>query len=83
MRDIVGDKSIYIDDAPEMTVEHVLQEISVAHPALRSKLLDEKGELLTSVHVLVNGRNVRFLNGLETVVIAQDSVRIFPPVGGG
>ena len=83
LRDVVGRASITIDDVPGMTVDHVLQAVSVAHPALRTKLLDEKGALQTAIHILVNGRDVRFLNGLETVVSPQDSVRIFPPVGGG
>ena len=83
LRDVVGRASITIDDVPGMTVDHVLQAVSVAHPALRAKLLDEKGALQTAIHILVNGRDVRFLNGLETVVTPQDSVRIFPPVGGG
>ncbi len=83
LRDIVGHKSIYIDHVPDMTVRQVLQEVIAAYPALHAKLLDEQGGLHKSIHLLVNGRDVRFLDGLETEVAAQDSVRIFPPVGGG
>jgi molybdopterin synthase sulfur carrier subunit len=83
LRDVVGDKSVYVDDAPSMTVGRMLHEVLTAHPALRVKLLDERGELHTHIHILVNGRDVRFLDGLETIVAPQDSVRIFPPVGGG
>jgi molybdopterin synthase sulfur carrier subunit len=83
LRDIVGGKSIHLDSAPEMTVEHMLQEILARYPALRTKVFDEEGDLQRAIHVFVNGREVHYLNGLETVVTPEDEVRIFPPVGGG
>jgi molybdopterin synthase sulfur carrier subunit len=46
-------------------------------------LKSEEGELSTGVIVLVNGVNVHALEGLDTVLKAQDTVAIFPPIGGG
>ena len=83
LREIVGGKSIQIDDIPEMTVEQTLQEIIAIHPALRSEILDETGLFRPSFHIVVNGRNVRFLDGLETVVSPEDTIHIFPPIGVG
>jgi molybdopterin converting factor small subunit len=35
------------------------------------------------IAVLVNGRNIRFLDRLETKLCEGDEVAIFPPVYGG
>ena len=41
------------------------------------------GELSNGVIVLVNGVNVHALEGLDTRLKPQDTVAIFPPIGGG
>lgn len=43
----------------------------------------EGGRIKDMVKILVNGRDVRELRGLETVVRDGDCVSIFPPVAGG
>lgn len=40
-------------------------------------------ELLESVNILVNGRGISFLRGLNTSLKDGDVVAIFPPVSGG
>jgi molybdopterin synthase sulfur carrier subunit len=40
-------------------------------------------ELSGEIIILVNGRNVRYLQGLETPLAADDEVSIFPMVAGG
>lgn len=46
-------------------------------------LRSESGELSPGVIVLVNGVNVHTLDGLDTRLGPQDTVAIFPPIGGG
>jgi MoaD family protein len=46
-------------------------------------LKSAEGELSTGVIVLVNGVNVHSLAGLDTKLKSQDTVAIFPPIGGG
>ena len=83
LRDVVGGKSVYVDVDSGVSVRQLLAQLLDKYPDLRSKLLTEDGQLNPSVHILVNGRDVRFLQGLETVITAQDTVQMFPPVGGG
>lgn len=45
--------------------------------------VSESGELKPMYKVLVNGINVEFLKGLETIVRDGDEISIFPPAGGG
>ncbi len=83
LRDVVGGPSVQLDDRPDLTVGQMLQELCARYPDLRSKLALNEDELHPAVHILVNGRDMRYLNGLETLLTAKDAVRIFPPVGGG
>jgi molybdopterin synthase sulfur carrier subunit len=47
-------------------------------------MVDSTGNLLPQrVHIFVNGRNMLFMNGIETVIPEEANISIFPPVGGG
>jgi molybdopterin converting factor small subunit len=59
------------------SIETVVQDLDAAHPGLASRLLDESG-LRRFVNVYVNGVDVRFGDGLRTVVADGDSVVILP-----
>jgi sulfur-carrier protein len=47
------------------------------------KVLDESGQLRSSVNILCNGRNIKYLNGLDTRLADEDVIAIFPPIAGG
>jgi molybdopterin converting factor small subunit len=47
------------------------------------RLYDETGQLRPSVIILINGQNMRFLEGLETELSDGDEVYIMPVIGGG
>ena len=47
------------------------------------ELTTAEGNLRTGVAVLINGRNVDFLQGLNTPLNPGDRVTIIPPVAGG
>ena len=84
LRDIVGGPSVQLNDLAETTtVGEMLERLFAQYPLLRDHVMTSRGELHSAFHVLINGRDSRFLNGLETVIAAADEVRIFPPVGGG
>jgi len=53
-------------------------------PDLRNALLDpETGEVMKGNKVMVNGRDIDFLQGSATRLKDGDRVVFFPPVGGG
>ncbi len=64
------------------TVQEVLDSIFADHPALKDRLVDENG-LRRFVNLYVGGEDVRFLDGLETVVEDGGEVTVLPAVAGG
>ncbi len=43
----------------------------------------ESRRLRSTVNILVNGRSIVLMEGLETKLSDSDSVAIFPPISGG
>ena len=52
-------------------------------PRAAEAILDNAGNINSSILILKNGRNIRFLRGLLTRLEDGDKVGIFPPVCGG
>ena len=84
LRPLVGGASVQLETGPGQPVRALLDELVERHPALRPEIYDEKGELHHRIHVFVNGRDAQFLeNGIETRIMPDDVVNVFPAVGGG
>ena len=60
-----------------------VQALVGRHPALAEQLLTADGELHRFVNVFVNGRDVRYLEGLATPVADRDEIRLLPAIAGG
>ena len=53
-------------------------------PRFRGEFFSPAGDALgEKIIVLVNGRRVEFLSGLDTLLKDSDTVQIFPVVAGG
>jgi len=83
LRDIVGGGTVNLNGVSEITVDQMLQKMFAQHPDLKSEFYKSDGEMHAAIHILINGRDMRYIDGWETVVTEEDVVRIFPPVGGG
>lgn len=82
LRSLVGSKSVIIQrDAG--TVGVVLEELTEVYPDLRGAIFDEPEVVRPFVAIMVNGRDIRHLNGLDTVIDKDATVDIFPPIAGG
>ena len=75
-----GERAIEVDGA---TVGAAVQALVGRHPALAGQLLTADGELHRFVNVYLNGRDVRYLGGLDTPVEARDEIRLLPAIAGG
>jgi molybdopterin synthase sulfur carrier subunit len=68
---------------PPGTVGEVISALDTAHPGLAERLLDSDGSLRRFVNIFVADEDVRFLDGLATLVAADQTVSIVPAVAGG
>lgn len=75
-----GESELQVDGA---TVGDVLKNIDAAHPGFADRILDADGGLRRFVNVFVADDDVRFLQGLETLVPDGEVVAIIPAVAGG
>lgn len=84
LRQIVGQKTVEIDLPQDSTVQDFVELVVTRYPPMRKELLDENGNLYRHVHVFVNGRDAPFLEqGMNTVIQPNDTLNVFPAVGGG
>ncbi|HEY1467403.1 MAG TPA: ubiquitin-like small modifier protein 1 [Candidatus Acidoferrum sp.] len=60
-----------------------LQELFVAYPGLRDRVLTETGETRRHVNIFVGSENVRYLGGLATPIPAGAEISIVPAITGG
>ena len=65
------------------SLQDCLNGLEAEYPGLKERICDEGGEIRRFVNIYVNGEDVRFLEGLSTVLEAGDEVSIVPAVAGG
>jgi molybdopterin synthase sulfur carrier subunit len=83
LRHFAGAKELDVNLESGDTVRSMLHQISTEHTTLGAKMLDGEGKLQSAINVLVNGRSITFLDGLDTVLHEGDRIALFPAVGGG
>jgi molybdopterin synthase sulfur carrier subunit len=82
LRDVTGRKE---EDwrEPEATLGDLLRALAARYGPGFERWVLKNGELWNLVLILINGRDVRQLQRLDTPLAPNDTVVIFPPVGGG
>ncbi len=83
LRPIVGGAVVSLDTGPGDTFRDLIDELVLRWPEIKPELYDREGNLRNNIHIFLNGRDVRYLGGLDMPIPEDAEVRIFPPVGGG
>lgn len=84
LRDIAGGKTVEFDVDHGVTAQAVLNAIIARFPLMKKELLNENGEMYGHVHFFINGRDVQFTEDkFQTKIMEEDTVNVFPAVGGG
>ena len=82
VQQVFGEKSIRVALSPPPTVKTLLDLLCTSRERY-AQIFDDSGQLRSDVKVLRNGRNVVFLDGLDTELDNGDKIAIFPQVVGG
>ena len=81
-RPSVGGRSVDLDDPPA-TVEAILARLARDYEGLQTQLFEDDGSVRRFVAIMVDGRDIRHIDGLQSRVSATSELDIFPPVAGG
>jgi molybdopterin converting factor small subunit len=78
----------YCGGATELTVSAAnvraaLEQIERTYPALHRCVCDETGAVRRHINVFVNSDHMRERDGLDTALVAGDTITILPAVSGG
>jgi molybdopterin synthase sulfur carrier subunit len=81
-RDEVGQKTLYWEfDDDSVRVGDVLTAIEEDYPGI--EVFDEDGSIRDFIRTMKNGREVEYIDGLDTELEDGDTISLFPPVAGG
>ncbi|MFW9991368.1 MAG: ubiquitin-like small modifier protein 1 [Candidatus Odinarchaeota archaeon] len=79
----ITNKKIFDVTIKEGTTIRQLLDVICEMYSLRELLFNEKSVLLPHNQILINGRNMKFLEGLQTKLADNDEIALFPPAAGG
>jgi molybdopterin synthase sulfur carrier subunit len=85
IKDVIGQREIEVS-IPEKSNLYALLSFMVERWGDRlSSQLFKPGtkKVLSHIRLLVNGRDIEFMEGMNTVLQEGDEIFIFPPVSGG
>ena len=65
------------------TVGELIEALERAHPGLRERLVDDKGQVRRFINLFVGDEDIRHLAGLATPLAEGTEVSIVPAIAGG
>lgn len=83
LRDLTGCKTIDVPFYEGQTVRQLIETIGEVKPELQHEIINENGDLTGLVHIMVHGRNIEWLDGLDTIIKERDQIVLMPPSAGG
>lgn len=82
-RDLTGQKQIEMSANEPMKLYQVLDHLFAMYGENFRKSILDNGQLRHLVKIFVNGRSIKWLAQLNTLIHEGDTIAIFPPIGGG
>jgi molybdopterin converting factor small subunit len=83
LRELAGNRGELRVEGGEGSLADALALLWASCPAVRDRVLTERGEVRPHVNIFVDGESIRFAQGLATRVHPTSEVVILPAVSGG
>jgi molybdopterin synthase sulfur carrier subunit len=83
LRQISGKTQLTVDFQEGMSLKDLIAEISREMPQLHKAFRDQLDDSRSNALVLINGREISVLNGLESTLNDGDEIVFIPVVHGG
>jgi sulfur-carrier protein len=80
--EILG-RELEVDLVEGSTIMGLLSELCSSRDKLCQAIFDPSGQVRDYVVLMKNRKNVKSMDGLDTLLSEGDEVAIFPPVAGG
>ncbi len=65
------------------TIRAIIDALEHSYPGIKFHLCYETGELRTFVNLFVNGKNIRYLQQLDTPIHENTTIHVLQSVAGG
>lgn len=66
-----------------ISIRSLISYITNKFPTVKNRLINESNEFNKFVNIYINNEDIRFLNGIDSVVNHGDEISIIPAVSGG
>ena len=77
---VAGEKKVEVEGSKWL---EALQALAEFGEEFKRRLFDDHGNPRRFINIYVNGRDMRFLDKLETVLNEGDTISVIPAVSGG
>ena len=84
LREIAGERQLTLESGCG-TVGEALDELIARFPGLAGALFEDEARQTVRQHVaiMVGGRDIRHLDGLDSPLAEDSELDVFPPIAGG
>lgn len=83
LRELAGNRSEVRVEGSATSVAEALALLWASCPAVRDRVLTERGEVRPHIHIFVDGESIRDFGGLSAPVRDGAQIFILPAVSGG
>ena len=78
-----GERSVNIELDENSTILDSINKLNDIYSGISAKIIDENNSLHNFVNIFMDGEDVRYIQGIDTKLIANSEISIVPAVAGG
>jgi molybdopterin synthase sulfur carrier subunit len=82
IREAVGERTLE-KNYNSCTIQEVIDILIEEYPELEGEVIDENGLIPESVNIMVNTKNIQYIDGIETRVTDGDNISVATAITGG